>query len=78
VRSRKQSEPEAVDEAARVITTAHFFRSFLRSAGLLRGIRAPAAISLATLLFARMPASVGARPRAGAALETGAHLIRRY
>jgi hypothetical protein len=38
VRSRKPPEPEAVEEAARVITTEHFFRPFLRPAGLLRGI----------------------------------------
>jgi hypothetical protein len=35
VRSRKPAEPEAVNEAARVITTEHFFRPFLRPAGLL-------------------------------------------
>ena len=35
VRSRKPAEPEAVSEAARVITTEHFFRPFLRPAGLL-------------------------------------------
>ena len=40
VKSRKPPEPEAVNEAARVITTEHFFRSLLRPAGLLRGIRA--------------------------------------
>ncbi len=82
VKSRKPAEPEAVNEPARVITTEHFFRSLLRPARLLRGIRAPAAKSLATLLFARLPARAGARPRAGAALETGARfnpeiLIRR-
>ena len=78
VRSRKPPEPEAVDEAARVITTEHFFRPFLRPAWLLRGIPAPAAKSLATLLLARLPARNGACPRTGAALETGAHLIRTY
>ena len=78
VKSRKPAEPEAVSEAPRVITTEDFFRPFLRSAWLLRGIPAPAAKSLATLLLARLPARNGACPRTGAALETGAHLIRRY
>lgn len=44
----------------------------MRSAWLLRAICAPAAKSLAALLFARLPASAGASPGAGAALETGA------
>jgi hypothetical protein len=35
VKSRKPSDPEAVDEAARVITTEHFFRPLLRPAWLL-------------------------------------------
>src|SRR5580700_6885983 len=35
VRSRKPSEPEAVGEPPRVITTEDFFRSFLRPAGVL-------------------------------------------
>jgi hypothetical protein len=35
LKSRKDPEPEAVDEAARVITTEHFFRPFLRPAWLL-------------------------------------------
>lgn len=35
VKNRKPPEPEAVSEAARVITSEHFFRSFLRPAGLL-------------------------------------------
>jgi hypothetical protein len=56
VKSRKAPEPEEVDEAARVITTEHFFRPFLRSTRLLRGIRAPTAKSLAALLLARLPA----------------------
>jgi hypothetical protein len=77
-KSRKRQEPEAVNEAARVITQEHFFRTPVRPAGLLRAIRAAAAKSLAALLFARVPASAGASPRAGAALETGAHLIRAY
>jgi hypothetical protein len=77
VRSRKPTEPEAVDEAARVITK-NFFRGMLRPARLLRDIRAPAAQSLTTFLLGRLPARVGTRRRTGAALETGAHLIRRY
>jgi len=51
VKSRKPAEPEAVNDAARVITTKHFFRPFLRPSGLLRRIRAGAAKSLATFLF---------------------------
>jgi len=74
VKSRKPPEPEAVNEAARVITTEHFFRPFLRPARLLRGIRARATKSLATLLLAGMPARAGARPRPGAEVETGARL----
>jgi hypothetical protein len=77
VRSRKPTEPEAVDEAARVITK-NFFRGMLRPARLLRDIRAPAARSLTTFLLRRLPARVGARRRTGTALETGANLIRRY
>jgi hypothetical protein len=50
----------------------------LRPAWLLRKIRAPAAKSLATLLFAGVPACTGVRPPAGAALETGAHLVPTY
>jgi ParB-like chromosome segregation protein Spo0J len=46
VRSRKPPEPEAVGETARVITPEHFFRVFLRPAGLLRMFRAAAAKSL--------------------------------
>jgi len=78
LKSRKPAEPEAVSEGARVITPELFFRAHLRPAGLLRAIRAPAAKSLAALLFADVPASRGAGPGAGAALETGAHLIRTY
>jgi len=76
IKSRKPPVPEAVKEAARVITPEHFFRPFLRSARLLRGLRAPAAKSPATLLLARLSARYRARPRTGAALEAGAHLIR--
>jgi hypothetical protein len=35
VRSRKPPEPEAANDLARVITTEHFFRLFVRPAGLL-------------------------------------------
>jgi hypothetical protein len=81
VRSRKPPEPEAVDEGARVITK-NFFRRLLRPARLLREIRAYAAKPLAALLLTRLPACIGACPRARAALERGARfnpdiLIRR-
>src|SRR5580658_5525532 len=74
VKSRKPPEPEAVNEPARVITTAHFFRPLLRPARLLRAIRGCAAKSLATLLLPRLPACAGARPGTGAALERGARV----
>ena len=51
VKDRKPAEPDAVSEAARVITTDHFFRPLLRPARLLREIRVCAAKSLTTLLF---------------------------
>jgi hypothetical protein len=72
VKNRKPPEPEAVNDAARVITTEHFFRPLLRPARLLRRIRVGAAKSLTALLFARLPARAGAGPGTGAALETGA------
>jgi hypothetical protein len=74
VKDRKPAEPEAVNEAARVITTEHSFRPLLRPARLLREIRATEAKSFATLLLARMPTRAGARPRTGAALERGPRL----
>jgi hypothetical protein len=74
VKSRKTPVPEAVDEAARVITTEHFFRPVLRPARLLRKLRTATAKSFTALLFASVPARGGARPGAGAALETGARL----
>ena len=77
-RSRKPAELEAVNDPARVITTEHFFRPFLRPSRLLRGIRANTAKSLAALLFARVPARAGAHPGTRAALETGAPLIPTY
>jgi hypothetical protein len=78
VRSRKPVEPEAVGEVARVITQEHFFRAFVRPAGLLRALRTPAAKSFAALLFGVVPACAVARPGTGAPLEAGAHLIRAY
>ena len=77
-RCRKPPAPEAVGETARVITLEHFFRPRLRSAGLLRMLRASAAKSLAAFLFGVVPASAGARSGTGAPLEAGAHLIRTY
>jgi hypothetical protein len=77
-RSGKPPEPEAVGEAARVITQAHFFRPRLRSAGLLRMLRASAAKSLAAFLFGSVPSSAGSRSATGAPLEADAHLIRTY
>jgi hypothetical protein len=74
VRTRKPEEKEAVEEAARVITPEEFFRALLRPAGLLRNLRAPAAKSFTTLLFARMPARAGTSSRAGTALERSARL----
>jgi hypothetical protein len=78
VKSRKPAAPEVDNETARVITPKEFFRPFLRPAGLLRGVRACAAKSLAAILFARLPACHGACLGTGAALETGTHLIRKY
>lgn len=77
-KTREASDPEAVKEAARVITPEHFFRAHLRPARVLRAIRARAAKSLAAFLFAGLPAGAGTGRGAGAALETGAHLIWRY
>jgi hypothetical protein len=77
VRSRKPAEPEAISDPARVITK-NFFRGMLRPPRLLGKIPAAAAKSLAALLLAHVPAGAGARRSTGAALETGAHLIRRY
>jgi hypothetical protein len=76
-RSRGPLEPEAVDEAARVITK-EFFRGLLRPTRLLRGIRAQSAKPLSALLFARLPARCRASPRTRATLETVAHLIPAY
>jgi hypothetical protein len=70
VKSRNSSQPEAVSEAARVITTGNFFRPLLRPGRLLQAIRTPAAKPFAAFLFAYVPACVSAGRRAGAALET--------
>jgi hypothetical protein len=78
VKRRKTPEPEAVDGPARVTTTEHFFRPLVRPAGVLRGLRAAAAKSLAAFLFARLPARAGARSGAGTALAASADLIRTY
>ena len=78
LKHRKAAEPEAISEAARVISPAHFFRAHVRPARLLRAIRAAAAKPFAALLFARMPAGTGAGAATGAALETGADLVRAY
>ena len=72
VKNRQPPEPGAVNQAARVITKEDFFRFHLRPAGLLRGLCASAAKSVAALLLACVPARAGARPGPGAALETGA------
>jgi len=78
VQRRKASESSVVSQVARVITPEHFFRAHVRPAGMLRAIRAAATQSFAALLFARVPARAGAGAGAGRALETGAHLNRRY
>lgn len=78
IKTSKPPEPEADNEAARVITPEDYFRRILRSTRLLRGIHTAAAKSLAALLLACLPERDGARPRTGAPLETGADLIRRY
>ena len=72
VKSRKPPEPEAVNEAARVIITEHFFRPFVRPTWLLREVHAPATKSLAALLLGGVPARAGTRQGKGAAVETGA------
>src|SRR5208337_2049326 len=69
VKSRKPPADEAVGDAARVITKK-FFRRLLRPPRLLRGFRAPAALAVAALLLARVPACDGARLGTRAALAT--------
>jgi hypothetical protein len=78
IKSRKPPEPEADNDAARVITPEHFFRADVRPTGLLRRIHAAAAKPLAALLLARLPTCDGARPRTGASVEAGADLSGRY
>jgi hypothetical protein len=60
VKERKRPEKEAVPEAARVISK-NFFRWLLRPARLLRVLPELAALTAATILFAGVPASNGAR-----------------
>ena len=73
VKERKQAaQPEAVPEAARVITN-NFFRALLRPAWLLRRIRPATKIAAAALLFTRVPAGHGTCLAAGAALGAGEH-----
>ena len=69
VKSRKPPADEAVGDAARVITKK-FFRRLLRPPRLLRGIRAPAALAVAALLLARVPACDGTGLGTRAALAT--------
>jgi len=78
LKSRQAPETEPVNEDARVITPEHFFRAYVRPAGLLRGFRAAAAKSVAALLLRIVPACCGTRAAAGAALEAGTHLSRTY
>jgi hypothetical protein len=78
VQSRKPAEPEVVNDAARVITKEHFFRAYVRPAGMLRGICTAAAKSFAAFLFADLSTRPGTGAGARAALETEAHLIRTY
>ena len=78
VRSRKPPEPEAVDEAARVITKKFFRGRLLRPARLLQRLCARATKSFATLLFSRLSACAGTSPRAGTALERSTHLVSTY
>ena len=76
VKERKQAaQPEAVPEAARVITH-NFFRLLLRPAGLLRGIRPATAITTAALLFTSLPARRGTCLATRAALAPGAATAR--
>ena len=83
VKSRKPPEPEAVNEAARVITTEHFFRPFAATGrAATRASCAQRRSPLQRFCSHGVPARAGARPRTGAALETGARfnpeiLIRR-
>ena len=77
LRSREPVDSGAVSEPARVISE-NFFRGQLRPVRLLRAIRSSAAKSLATRLLTGVPAGAGSGAPAGAALETGADLSRKY
>jgi hypothetical protein len=68
VKDRKTQQKQVVQEAARVITTEVFFRWLLRPAGMLRGVRAPAAKPTATILLPSVPACDGARLGTGTAM----------
>ena len=69
LKERKAPKKEAVSEAARVITKKFFWR-LLRPAGLLRVLRALAAIAAAKILLACVPARDGTRLGTRAALAT--------
>ena len=78
VKSRKPPKPEVVNDTARVITNEHFFRAYVRPAGMLRAICAAAAKSFAAFLFGYLSTRPGTGAGARAALETEAHLIWTY
>ena len=69
VQERKALQKEAIPEAARVIPKK-FFWGLLRPAGLLRVLRALAAIAAAKILLACVPARDGTRLGTRAALAT--------
>ena len=72
VRDRKQQPTKKADpDTARVIPTS-FFRRLLRPARLLRGVRPPASIAVAKILFAPVPACDGTGLGARAALAEDA------
>ena len=71
VRNRQPAAPQAVPDAARVITHK-FFRLLLRPSWLLRGIRSAEALAPPAVLFARVPA------RPGTSLATRAALAPHY
>ena len=73
VRRRLAQVREGAEAAARVIPT-DFFRSLLRPAGVLRGIRSQPEIAAPALLLEGMPAGCGARLGAGAALAAETRL----
>jgi len=69
VQERKALQKETIPKAARVITKKFFWR-LLRPAGLLRVLRALAAIAAAKILLACVPARDGTRLGTRAALAT--------